>query len=410
MKKKPVVPLRRKSFGGQTLGIIWRKRAFEPTKKKADEDDNINNNNTNRIDACTNLSIDVNVNNCGKRAKSNAKKSKHNPRRIGQDMRTTTSAIPIIDVSSIQTKIGWDDILCRPIYYRSQTNDVHDCDISTVSGQSVTEAAEDNGSIGLERETTGGSTNHDRHNDIDSCSLESNTSSSLSSKNNRVESAFQSFPVLTRTKSKTFASRDRRRPMSLMLNQEDDEEEKGCREWDTHARKVEAAAAAATIIDRKFRRVSMESTRVDIRTSKTKDHHTIVATNMSMTRNSSESSDSYVQNSTETIQRQLSNGGGEENLLLNPHQSLDKARDYFDQLDKTQPLLTLDSALSPTISSKVTRTIRKTNFASPGINKQYLAYSKSSLNAGVTPLSIKDFASMRKLNNGPIVDGFFDEE
>ena len=154
----------------------------------------------------------------------------------------------------------------------------------------------------------------------------------------------------------------------------------------------------------------MESTRVDIRTSKTKDHNTIVATNMSMTRNSSESSDSYVQNSTETIQKQLSNSGGEESLLLNPHQSLDKARDYFDQLDKTQPLLTLDSALSPTISSKVTRTIRKTNFASPGINKQYRAYSKSSLNAGVTPLSIKDFASMRKLNNGPIVDGFFDEE
>ena len=94
--------------------------------------------------------------------------------------------------------------------------------------------------------------------------------------------------------------------------------------------------------------------------------------------------------------------------------SLEKARAYFETLDKTQEL-TLDATLSPHVSGRVTRTRRRTNLSSPGINRAYEAYAQSIVGDGtygIEPLCIRDYATSRQLQfqkNGQIADGFLDD-
>jgi hypothetical protein len=321
--------LRRKSFGGQTLGIFWRKTSAT-TKVLVNEEktDNRSKHNDSSID----------INNTEKQRKSK-----------------NTKTIPIVDVSSSTDKvcagivIGWDDELCRPIYYRrphsnSNNETTRDGDTSTVSG--YCEVVDEEVKV----------------NDND---------------NNR---NMDTFPIpTTRKRLKTFGNRSRhQRPLSLALSQEvcdvdvDDKEEEEKDEQQDETPMTTTTTATTTHTQQESRRVSLEFT------------------------DSIRSENSKADKTRRRPKKRSSSG------------QLDRAREYFNRLDKTQQL-TLDSALSPVKTSKITRTRRKTNFTSPGINREYEAYSKSSVSSDVPPLSIKDFASMRKLKTGPIVDGFFDE-
>jgi hypothetical protein len=328
LKCKRPLPLRRKSFGGQTLGIFWRKTTTT-TKvpvKEADEEEQTNgriNNDSSTID-------DIND-------------------------KKTTKTISLDDASSSTDKVcagivvGWDDELCRPIYYRrphSYGNETTcDGDTSTVSGYCGV----------LDEEVKVEDTNNKRN--IDS-----------------------TFPIpTTRKRVKTFGNRSRhQRPLSLALSQEvcdinDDTEEEEENDEQQHGTPMTTTTETTpNTHQEESRRVSLEFT------------------------DSIRSDNNNVDKTRRRSKKRSSSG------------QLDRARDYFNRLDETQQL-TLDSALSPVKTSKITRTRRKTNFTSPGINREYEAYSKSSVSSGVPPLSIKDFASMRKLKTGPIVDGFFDE-
>jgi len=418
MLKKPL-PLRRKSFGGQTLGIFWRKRTSTPTTSpsaKADEKQANKRNND--------FSGDVKIN---EEQSKKSKKIKGNRSFLRQETPATT--IPLLDASNTEEAriIGWDDILCRPIYYRPCHG--NDCDASTVSGHSEMDE-EDSDS---ERNTEIAES-HDRH-DVTDSSLDFNECyPNVTEDNGNIESnnvvndiyetdidhnieSFKPFSVITRKRAKTFGSRGlHRRPLSLTLIQED------CNVDDTKVEKNEEhdtnkKTAATTNIHRGSRRVSLESMESSSRRAKNdgiifdsnNENNSELHNDTLAFRISDGSLDSNKNKKTCRRSHKWSSSDGEDFLLPNPQSSLDRARDYFSHLDKTQPLLTFDSALSPAISSKITRTRRKTNFTSPGINRNYQAYSKSSVNSGVTPLSIKDFASMRKLKNGQIVDGFFDE-
>jgi hypothetical protein len=333
LKCKRPVPLRRKSFGGQTLGIFWRKTSAT-TKvpvKEANEEEQTDNRSKNNDSS-------IGINNIEKQRKSK-----------------NTKTIPIVDVSSSTDKVcpgivvGWDDELCRPIYYRrphSNGNETtRDGDTSTVSGycEVVDEEVKAN--------------DNDNKRNMDTFSIPT-----------------------TRKRVKTFGNRSRhQRPLSLALSQEvcdvdvdvdgTEEEEK---DEQQHETPMTAAATTTTTTQQESRRVSLEFT------------------------DSIRSENDKAEKTRRRSKKRSSSG------------QLDRAREYFNRLDETQQL-TLDSALSPVRTSKITRTRRKTNFTSPGINREYEAYSKSSVSSGVPPLSIKDFASMRKLKTGPIVDGFFDE-
>jgi len=94
----------------------------------------------------------------------------------------------------------------------------------------------------------------------------------------------------------------------------------------------------------------------------------------------------------------------------NPRSSLDDARDYFAKLDETHSL-TLDSSETPVVSSRITRTIRGVDLTSPGLHVDYETYVEATVDSGVTPLPIEHFASSRRMNlrqRGDLFDGFLD--
>eukprot|EP00529_Nitzschia_sp_RCC80_P018987 CAMPEP_0113479690 /NCGR_PEP_ID=MMETSP0014_2-20120614/21459_1 /TAXON_ID=2857 /ORGANISM="Nitzschia sp." /LENGTH=506 /DNA_ID=CAMNT_0000373035 /DNA_START=42 /DNA_END=1562 /DNA_ORIENTATION=- /assembly_acc=CAM_ASM_000159 len=94
----------------------------------------------------------------------------------------------------------------------------------------------------------------------------------------------------------------------------------------------------------------------------------------------------------------------------NPRSSLDDARDYFAKLDETHSL-TLDSSETPVVSSRITRTIRGVDLTSPGLHVDYETYVEATVDSGVTPLPIEHFASSRRINlrqRGDLFDGFLD--
>lgn len=95
----------------------------------------------------------------------------------------------------------------------------------------------------------------------------------------------------------------------------------------------------------------------------------------------------------------------------NPRSSLDQARDYFAKLDETQTL-TLDASQTPVVSSKVTRTTR-TGLSSPGLQHDYQAYTEATIDLGVSPLGVEDYASSRRIHmrkKKELFDGFLDDE
>jgi hypothetical protein len=93
--------------------------------------------------------------------------------------------------------------------------------------------------------------------------------------------------------------------------------------------------------------------------------------------------------------------------------SLQKQREYFDNLDRTQPSLTVDntSSLSPTVSSTITRTTRTGwNLSSPRFRQEYQNYAMAVIDCGIPPLCMHDYATSRRLHfrKNELYDGFLD--
>ena len=183
-----------------------------------------------------------------------------------------------------------------------------------------------------------------------------------------------SIPPLTRKRTRTFGNR--RRPLSLVLTQEEEEE---------------------TNPMSGPRRISLDPSEDAAIPSQEEKGNLVDASRVNN------------ENSDKPKKSRLPRPSSED-------PSLEKAREYFAKLDQTQAL-TLDATRSPPVSSKVTRTRRKTNLAScPGLHKEYEAYAKvmqaDEPNSGISPLSLQDYASSRKLhfqNKGQLVDGFLDD-
>ncbi|CAJ1942532.1 unnamed protein product [Cylindrotheca closterium] len=95
-------------------------------------------------------------------------------------------------------------------------------------------------------------------------------------------------------------------------------------------------------------------------------------------------------------------------VLQKDEATLQKAKQFFEQLDAER--LTVDSAQSPPLASKVTRTSYKVNLQSPRLKREYKAYSMASKESGVTPWSMEIYASCRReyFRKRELFDGFLD--
>lgn len=90
--------------------------------------------------------------------------------------------------------------------------------------------------------------------------------------------------------------------------------------------------------------------------------------------------------------------------------SLDAAKAFFEQLDATQEL-NLSSAQSPILQGKAcVRTTWTTNVQCPKLRQEYVAYRKATKSSGVAPLSLMEFAINRRthLRKSDMFDGFLD--
>lgn len=327
-RRKPV-SLRRRSFGSQNgVGIWWRKQSV-PVSLEAEETDDATGVTSDGNSTCSSRS---NVSPTG-----------------------TKAASPSLDNTTEENAvIGWDDDLCRPIYYHRMVS----------SGN--TDLVDD----------TDGEEEFDVLNDtIPTTASEIGSVEDDGDEKAEIDDAFR-VPTTTRKRTKTFGNRGKRqRPVSLILTEDntdpDDDEE------------------AAP--DRGPRRISLSPTTTSTVKSNNPDSNSDMAT-------------------PETTIKPRGNRRSTKKQRTDDEE-LEKARDYFANLDETQAL-TLDAAISPTVSSRITRTSRKTDLKSPRINRSYQAYSESIRSDGLSPLSIKDYASSRRLhflNKGEIVDGFLDD-
>ncbi len=367
--------LRRKSFGGQKgIGIWWRKSSSPPNiLSEEDEEDGIEIRNRDLSSDASTSSV------CSSDEQTVAnQKSESAPKKsLSRCIRTADEA-PIL---------RWDDDLCRPIYHRSENySDM----IATVDSfdEELVRAVSSCGNGIVETSESDDSSTQEIGEDLLQCSenagelhpVDTKTKPSPSETNKPTDNgeegialgvAFQ-IPSLSRKRTRTFGNRAKRqRPLSLILTHDDEEESPLTHKQDARRVSLESCADPAQ---------SEEEIIPDARTEKGPKKG-------------------------RRSKKPRSN---------DPTNSLEKAREYFANLDQTQPL-TLDATLSPAVSSRVTRTRRRTNLASPGITREYKAYADSITGdgtSGLSPLSMKDYVSSRKLhfqNKGELVDGFLDD-
>lgn len=369
MIKAKSVSLRRKSFGGQTgVGIWWRKRSSPTSARSKDDDDETDN----TFQKNKELSASPTSEDSPCKAAKKTKKNNGPP--------TTPETPPFFLATRKEPIIGWDDDLCRPIYHRDAKCDHRESvpPVSFVDSGLVVETS-DSGTYASDEDgqeicdKAGGCLDNAKGESRADSGSSTVFPSSLANQEPSSKACQAGgrdvIPVPTRKRTRTFGNRsNRRRPLSLILTQDNEEEAFG----------------------EGSRRVSLEPS-----------EDALPATGEE-------------EKASEPEQQPKAKERRSKRLRSSKNPSLENAREYFANLDKTQPL-TLDSALSPQVSSRVTRTRRRTNLASPGMQRKYRAYAESISgdgHSGISPLSIRDFASSRKLhfeNKGEIVDGFLDD-
>ena len=380
MKTKPS-SIRRRSFGGQSgIGIWWRKRSVPASILSEEEDDDANNEIRN-----LEFSSDASVSSIDPRDEGTSGIAEEPPtkkkRVTSATKKAPSSSLFMADEEPI---LGWDDDLCRPIYHRNESyrdpiNTIDSFDEELVRAVSsgdtgVAECAETDISTEVVDEDLSKSSQDDSILMSPSAPTEDESSTAESQENiERVVDG--SFRIPSLKKTRTFGDRSRRRrPLSLILMQDDDEE-------------------TPMTMEQGSRRVSVES-----------------SADIAPTEEQKIASDATIEEATP----QPKKGRRSKRRSNDPSKSLEKAREYFANLDQTQAL-TLDATSSPPVSSRVTRTSRRTNLASPGMQEEYKAYVESMAGdgtSGISPLSIEDYASSRKLHfesKGKLVDGFLDD-
>ena len=91
--------------------------------------------------------------------------------------------------------------------------------------------------------------------------------------------------------------------------------------------------------------------------------------------------------------------------------SVNAAKAFFARLDTTQKLV-IDGSNSPQMpGQRCVRTTRTTNMANPTLKDEYDRYSAASIESGVKPLSIKEYAVNRGtyFRTSDMFDGFLDD-
>mmetsp|Transcript_16667 Transcript_16667/g.38469 ORF Transcript_16667/g.38469 Transcript_16667/m.38469 type:complete len:480 (+) Transcript_16667:176-1615(+) len=478
MAKSKPLPLRRKSFGGQTgVGIWWRKRSAPTTSIPTDDEGSGNEAQRDR-DSSTKESTS----------------SEDDPGDSG-----THDPTPFVGTIEDSPALGWDDDLCRPIYSRrrrrrcnvnhelfdDEENElVRDVSSSSSEGFKMMEDTDssDGGTDSVREDKDGdllGNTTIDANSkeDVTVCPSvikeeESLMTTCRDTKGDELEEhrASSRMRVLPRKRTQTFGNQGkRRRPLSLILTQEDEEpratnvgkphrvslescdditptEEGKVTGNDSHGKRKQPDPPPRPHNLRRSNRhkpasPDMTPTEADQATGKHKQGDRTQPDSPPRLRKPRRSNrfklSSFATTPTERengsgISRGLKNGETNLNRSSQPppspqktrrtnqndpcvdlDHSLEKARAYFENLDKTQEL-TLDATRSPHVSGRVTRTRRRTNLSSPGINRAYQAYSQSIVGDGtfgIEPLCIRDYATSRQLHfqkNGQIVDGFLD--
>lgn len=378
MKTKPS-SIRKRSFGGQSgIGIWWRKRS-DPASILSEEDDDDANDEVRNL----NFSSDASASSTDPSDEGTSGVAEEPPtkrKKVASAInKAPSSSLFMADEGPI---LGWDDDLCRPIYHRNESyrdpiNTIDSFDEELVRAVSsgdtgVAECAETDVSTEVVDEDLSKGTQDD--------SISTSPSAPAVNQDNPTSDVGErigdeSFRIPTLKKTRTFGDRGRRRrPLSLILMQDDDEE-------------------APMILEQNPRRVSVESSE-DIAPAGEQEVR----------------SDATIEEGTKQPKKTRKS----KRRSNDPSNSLERAREYFANLDQTQAL-TLDAASSPPVSSRVTRTSRRTNLASPGMQEQYKAYVESIAGdgtSGISPLSIEDYASSRKLHfesKGKLVDGFLDD-
>jgi hypothetical protein len=455
IRAKPV-SLRRKSFGGQSgIGIWWRKRSYptsvavpaEEDEEERTQDDLSNDPSTTELDT-TSEDDNPNSNTIEEPRPAEMKRKK---KAYASTSEISSPPSNYLRTSKEATILGWDDDLCRPIYHHQHRVDATaTATTATTSDDSLFDTSEElvravsSGDSGVaEASETDVST--DAVDDESSClegekgdvctdsvailpavaannkkpKAHRRASSSTASDEDEDEVSFR-IPSLSRIRTtRTFGNRGkRRRPLSLILTQEQEAE-------------AETDTTPMTVVDRGSRRISLESVSKDADEVEHRDSGSDSDEVGRMTPPTDHESSNQKQSKTKRQRRSKKPQSDSNNS-----NSLEKAREYFANLDQTQPLVLEYATTSPPVSSRVTRTHRKTNLASPGINRAYKAYAKSiagigsgsgnrngngesngnangdSSGPGLSPLSIRDYASSRQLhfqNKGEIVDGFLDD-
>ena len=393
LKAKPVASLRRKSFGGQSgIGIYWRKRSV-PTSVPAEVEDDSDREKQRKdlSDVSSPGSTDDDNASCNVDASKSSKKQK-----VVSEAVTPPALLHCTADES--PALGWDDDLCRPIYHHDRVSTGNEIDNDLIravsSGDGEIAKATEIDDASSDEEVTGSL------NAVNACSDEDNNgigidsiasddtrkSRKVTAKDSDDSSASFQVSVLSRKRTRTFGNRrQRQRPLSLMLIQEEE--------------------AIPITLNQDPRRVSLESSTESASMKEEK----VCDAGAETVGNGQQSCSQAKENRAETKESKK-----RKQRKLQSDAKLEKAREYFKNLDNTQTL-TLDDALSPPVSSRVTRTHRRINLSSPGINREYQSYVEAIVGDGdsdILPLSIRDYASSRKLHyesKGEIVDGFLDD-
>eukprot|EP00536_Pseudo-nitzschia_multiseries_P005582 jgi/Psemu1/65159/estExt_Genemark1.C_1070013 len=391
LKRKPV-SLRRKSFGGQTgVGIYWRRRAVPTSVREEEEKDGAEPGQRERdnIDATSNATI-ASSSKCNSQDPETSMKPKATVKK--------SAAIPVVDRPEDMPLIGWDDDLCRPIYYHRSVSSDDSAMLSNDDNANDATVDEDLLDPSCHDSTVEGSVPDEESAGTHSVA-DPKTDTLETTKD---EEALLRIPAFARKRTGTFGNRGKRqRPLSLILRQGDLDD-------------MDNEEGATTSLDQESRRVSLESS-ADVSSNDQGAQGTVGQGEDKEF--DSHGGDTLKVRADDLSSKKASNKPDRKRRskkCCDAEEKLEKARDYFAKLDQTQKL-TLDANSSPTVSSRVTRTSRRTNLNSPRINREYQAYAESIRGcgeSGLSPLSIRDYAASRRIhfeNKGEIVDGFLDD-
>lgn len=98
----------------------------------------------------------------------------------------------------------------------------------------------------------------------------------------------------------------------------------------------------------------------------------------------------------------------EESNQPSSHTAISSAKAFFIKLDSHQLNLNYDKDKSPLVSSRPIRTIQKLNLGDPMLLKDYKLYSRATIDNGLTPIKLKNYAKCRSefFSSGKFFDGF----